>query len=92
MRAPLVTSTTSNTAAYSLYLEGRYLWNKRPGDVVWQTLDRFERAIAIDPSFAPAHAALAGVYGTLGSWEFGVLPPADALAKAKGRGDASARA
>jgi TolB-like protein/tetratricopeptide (TPR) repeat protein len=80
---PLVTSTTSNTEAYSLYLEGRYLWNKRPGDVVWQALDRFERAIGIDPSFAPAHAALAGVYGTLGAWEYGVLPPAEALAKAK---------
>jgi hypothetical protein len=81
--SPLVTSTTSNTEAYSFYLEGRYLWNKRPGDVVWQALDRFERAIAIDPSFAPAHAALASVYGTLGAWEFGVLPPAEALAKAK---------
>jgi TolB-like protein len=81
--APLVTSRTSNTEAYSLYLEGRYLWNKRPGDVVWQALDRFERAIAIEPNFAPAHAALAAVYGTLGAWEFGVLPPGEALAKAK---------
>jgi TolB-like protein/Tfp pilus assembly protein PilF len=80
---PLVTSTTANTQAYSLYLEGRYLWNKRPGDVVWDALDRFERAIAIDPNFAPAHAALAGVYGALGAWEFGVLPPAEALSKAK---------
>jgi TolB-like protein/tetratricopeptide (TPR) repeat protein len=80
---PLVTSKTSNREAYSLYLEGRYLWNKRPGDVVWQALDRFERAIALDPTFAPAHAALAAVYGTLGAWEFGVLPPAEALAKAK---------
>jgi adenylate cyclase len=81
--APLVTSTTSSNEAYSLYLEGRYLWNKRPGDVVWQALDRFERAIAIDPAFAPAHAALASVYGTLGAWEFGVLPPAEALVKAR---------
>jgi TolB-like protein/tetratricopeptide (TPR) repeat protein len=80
---PLVTSKTSKNEAYSLYLEGRYLWNKRPGDVVWQALDRFERAIAVDPDFAPAHAALASVYGTLGAWEFGVLPPAEALAKAK---------
>lgn len=81
--APLVTSKTANTEAYSLYLEGRYLWNKRPGDVVWQAIDRFERAISIDPTFAPALAALASVYGTLGAWEFGVLPPAEALAKAK---------
>jgi TolB-like protein/Tfp pilus assembly protein PilF len=81
--APLVTSKTSNSEAYSLYLEGRYLWNKRPGDVVSQAIDRLERAISIDPSFAPAHAALASVYGTLGAWESGVLPPAEALAKAK---------
>lgn len=81
--SPLVTSTTTNTDAYSLYLEGRHLWNKRPGEVVWQAIDRFERAIATDPEFAPAHAALAGVYGTLGAWEFGVLPPAEALAKSK---------
>jgi len=80
---PLVSSTTTNSKAYSLYLEGRYLWNKRPGDVVWQALERFEQAIRIDPNFAPAHAALANVYGTLGAWEFGVLPPAEALAKAK---------
>ena len=78
-----VTSATLNTKAYSVYLEGRYLWNKRPGDVVWQALEKFEQAIAIDPNFAPAHAALASVYGTLGAWESGVLPPAEALAKAK---------
>ena len=81
--APLVTSKTAKNEAYALYLEGRYLWNKRPGDVVWQALDRFERAIGLDPGFAPAHAALASVYGTLGAWELGVLPPAEALAKAK---------
>lgn len=81
--SPIVTSKTANAEAYSLYLEGRYLWNKRPGDVVWQALDRFERAIAMDPHFAPAHAALAAVYGTLGAWESGVLPPAEAFAKSK---------
>jgi serine/threonine-protein kinase len=81
--APVVTSTTTNAKAYSLYLEGRYLWNKRPGDVVWQALERFEQAVHIDPYFAPAHAALANVYGTLGAWEAGVLPPAEALTKAK---------
>jgi TolB-like protein/Tfp pilus assembly protein PilF len=80
---PLITSKTSKNEAYSLYLEGRYLWNKRPGNVVWQALDRFQRAIEIDPHFAPAHAALASVYGTLGAWEFGVLPPGEALSKAK---------
>jgi TolB-like protein/Flp pilus assembly protein TadD len=83
----LVTSKTSNNEAYSLYLEGRFLWNKRPGDVVWQALERFQRAVEMDPTFAPAHAALASVYGTLGAWESGLLPPAEALAKAKAAAD-----
>ena len=73
-----MTSTTSNAEAYSLYLEGRYLWNKRPGNEVWQALDRFERAVRIDPTFAPAHAAIAAVYGILGGWEFGVVSSAEA--------------
>ena len=80
---PLVTSKTSSSEAYALYLEGRFLWNKRPGDVVWQALERFQRAIELDPMFAPAHAGLASAYGTLGAWESGLLPPAEALAKAK---------
>ena len=79
----LVTSKTTSAKAYALYLEGRYLWNKRPGEVVWQALERFEQSIAEDSNFAPAYAALASVYGTLGAWEFGVLPPAEAMAKAK---------
>jgi TolB-like protein/Tfp pilus assembly protein PilF len=79
----LVSSKTSRSNAYTLYLEGRYFWNKRPGDVVWDALDRFERAIDADPAFAPAYAALASVYGTLGAWESGLLPPAEALAKAQ---------
>ena len=35
------------------FLRRPLLWNKRPGDVVWQALERFERAVAIDPHFAP---------------------------------------
>ncbi|HET7699037.1 MAG TPA: winged helix-turn-helix domain-containing protein [Vicinamibacterales bacterium] len=84
---PLVTSKTSSSDAYALYLEGRFLWNKRPGDVVWQALDRFQRAVEVDPTFAPAHAALASVYGTLGAWESGLLPPSEALARAKAAAD-----
>jgi hypothetical protein len=48
-----VTSTTSNAKAYAEYLEGRYLWNKRPGDVVWQALQKSEEAVAIDPNVGP---------------------------------------
>jgi DNA-binding winged helix-turn-helix (wHTH) protein len=71
-----------NAAAYDLYVEGRYLWNRRPGDVVWKALECFQRALALDPSFASAWAGIADVYSTLGSWESGVLPHGEAQAKA----------
>lgn len=68
--------------AYALYLEGRYLWNRRPGDVVWRALDAFRAAVARAPRFAAAWAGIADVYATLGSWEAGVLPHAEAHARA----------
>jgi tetratricopeptide (TPR) repeat protein len=69
-------------AAYDLYVQGRYFWNRRPGEVVWSALECFRKAIEIDPGFAAAWAGIADVYATLGSWEAGVLPHADAHAKA----------
>ncbi len=74
--------TRVHPAAYDLYVHGRYLWNRRPGDVVWQALESFQKAIELDPDFAPAWAGIADVYSTLGSWEAGVLPHAEAQAKA----------
>jgi TolB-like protein/Tfp pilus assembly protein PilF len=69
--------------AYELYLQGRYFWNRRPGEVVWQALERFEKAIEREPRFAAAWAAVGDIYATLGSWEAGVLEPADSAAKAQ---------
>ncbi|MBV8762949.1 MAG: winged helix-turn-helix domain-containing protein [Deltaproteobacteria bacterium] len=69
-------------AAYDLYLQGRYLWNRRPGDVVWAALECFHKAIEIAPRFAPAWAGIADAYATLGSWEAGALPHSEAHAKA----------
>jgi DNA-binding winged helix-turn-helix (wHTH) protein/tetratricopeptide (TPR) repeat protein len=69
-------------AAWRHYLEGRYLWNRRPGPVVFQAMKQLERAIELAPGFAPAWAGLADIYATLGSWESGVLPHAEAQAKA----------
>jgi serine/threonine-protein kinase len=68
---------------YELYLQGRYLWNQRPGDVVWRSLECFEKAVARDPGFALAWTGLADVYATLGSWEAGVLPHSEAQRNAR---------
>jgi tetratricopeptide (TPR) repeat protein len=74
--------STVAAAAWDLYIQGRYLWNRRPGEVVWQARECFEKAIALAPEFASAYAGLADVYATLGSWEAGVLPHGEAHAKA----------
>jgi serine/threonine-protein kinase len=69
--------------AYELYLRGRYFWNRRPGAVVLKALEAFQKAVEIDPDYAAAHAGIADVYATLGSWEAGVVPPMEALARAR---------
>jgi len=81
--APARIAARRDPEAVELYLLGRYLWNRRPGTVVWQALEAFERAVARDPSFAEAWAGMADAYATLGSWEAGVLPHAEAQAKAR---------
>lgn len=68
---------------YELYLQGRYYWNRRPGDVVWKALRCFEQAIERDPRFAAAWAGIADIQATLGSWEAGVLEPGEAEVRAQ---------
>jgi len=58
---------TENYDAYELYVRGRALWNERrnqPGEAAaYDTLAKmFRRSIALDSTFAEAHAALARVY------------------------------
>jgi tetratricopeptide (TPR) repeat protein len=77
--APFIRRHTSKPEAYELYLRGRYFWNRRPGEVVQRALECFQKALELDPNFAAAYAGIADVYGTLGSWEAGVLPPTEAL-------------
>ncbi|HEY2396554.1 MAG TPA: tetratricopeptide repeat protein [Rudaea sp.] len=50
---------TENTEAYQLYLRGRFFWNKRTGDDLRRSIGYFEQAIAKDPNYALAYAALA---------------------------------
>jgi adenylate cyclase len=43
---------TESTAAYQLYLKGRYHWNKRGIDDVRKAMEYFELTVREDPSFA----------------------------------------
>ena len=47
--------------AYMLYLEGRYAVREGNADSLERAIERFREALAIDATFAPAWAALAGV-------------------------------
>jgi len=72
---------TKDLAAYDLYLKGRYAWHQRTAAGLEQARRLIEQAIALDPTFAPAHAALADVYTVLPLWSD--LPPDQTYPRAK---------
>jgi serine/threonine-protein kinase len=71
---PSLKRYTGDPEAYTLYLKGRYYWERRPGGTS-RAIECFEQAIERDPHYALAHAGLADAYNTLASWEGGVVPP-----------------
>jgi len=54
--------------AYTLYLKGRYAWNKRTPDSLRRSLEFFGEALDRDPEYALAYAGQADVYNVLGWW------------------------
>jgi len=72
---------TQNSAAYRLYLEGRYHWFKRTREGLLKAIECFEHAIADDPAYALAHAGIADAYNLLAY--YGHMRPIEAWEKAK---------
>ncbi|HEY9225395.1 MAG TPA: serine/threonine-protein kinase, partial [Gemmatimonadaceae bacterium] len=60
--APASARHSTNVRAYSLYLKGRYEWNRRTDDGVANGISLFEQAIAEDPKYALAYTGLADSY------------------------------
>ena len=51
--------------AYERFLQGQFFYNRRaPGDIE-RAVDEYKQAVALDPEFARAWAALAGAYSLL---------------------------
>lgn len=69
-----------NPEAHEAYLKGRYHWNKRSREGVYKSLEYFQRAIEIDPTYALAHSGMADAYSILGEGE---LAPREAWPKAR---------
>jgi TolB-like protein len=55
-------SPTKNPDAYNLYLQGRNLWKKRSIESLKQSIEFYNKALAIDPNYALAYSGLADVY------------------------------
>ena len=72
---------TENPEAHQLYLKGRYLWNRRTTETLRRAAEYFQKATDKDPSYALAWAGLAECYAVYPA--FSVLPPREAIPKAK---------
>src|SRR5213594_1592887 len=54
---------THNLEAYSLYLKGRFCWNKRSQEGVLESIAYFKQAIDQDPGYTLAYSGLSDSYG-----------------------------
>lgn len=59
-----------NPEAYDAYLRGRHFGEKRTAPALERALDFYEQAIALDPSFAEAHAGMASTFMLIAIYEY----------------------
>ena len=96
-KSSIAKTPTVNPEAYELYLKGRFFWNKRTGDDLRKSIEYLKQAIAKDPGYALAYAALADSYGILrfyggASPEESIVPATAAAKKALELDDSLAEA
>ncbi|HET6778268.1 MAG TPA: protein kinase, partial [Gemmatimonadales bacterium] len=72
---------TGNVRAYSLYLKGRFWWNRRTQADIAQGIRYFEEAIAEDPGYALAYSGLADSYAL--DLDYRGVPVVEGMERAK---------
>ena len=68
-----------NPQAYQSYLRGMFYWEKLSAKDFEIAKEYFEKAISIDPSFAPPYSAIA--HTLIGQVQMGLLAPPEAMPK-----------
>ena len=77
---------------YENYLKGRFYWNKRTDGSLERATEFYRAAIDLDPTYAPAHAALADCYNQLGTVMVGQASPAEMRPRARAEAVAAIQA
>jgi len=70
-------------AAFDAYLKARYHLHSMHPVEMQKSIKDFEQAVALDPSYAPAHAGLASAWALLAIAPFDLIPPREAMPKAE---------
>jgi len=85
-QVPAPTNPTTNTEAYNQYLLGNQYYNRPNPENFRRAIAAYRQAIALDPKFAQAYAALAFAEAYASDWE----PTREAIAAAQQRAIAAA--
>ena len=72
-QTPIQSRSTSNVEAYNRYLLGRHLWNQRSPESMPAAIKPLSEAVAMDPAFGQAWAALADTYVLLPEYGLGSI-------------------
>ena len=80
---------TVNPDAYQEYLRGRYHWNNFSPDSLRRAREHFERAVALDPTYALAYAGLGDAFGAMAY--YGYIAPAEGFPRAAAAAPARTR-
>ena len=69
-------------AAHDAYLKGRYFFNRPSDENLSKAITQFERAVALDPNFAPAYSGLSDAY-LWAAFNEGVITASEAKSKTR---------
>jgi len=79
-QARLARTSSVNPQAYDFYLKGLFYWGQRTTQSMESAIENFQKAIALDPKYAPAYAYFAVANFRIGRYEQGEQAARQAVA------------